>query len=183
MRKEELRQQIQQIKRQFTPQQLEELSLPVVVRLRERLKDAKTIVAYYPLPDEVDIRQLLDEWLAEGKTIFLPKVTGPVSMELCRFMGRDDLQEGAFHILEPSKNHGDRSIDMKSGDFNQESVPVILVPGVAFDVEGHRLGRGKGYYDHFLRTREVRTIGVCFDFQKVSKVPVDAYDIAVDEVI
>jgi 5-formyltetrahydrofolate cyclo-ligase len=174
MHKDELRQQIRQIKRQFTPQQLEELSLPIMDRLRQRLNDVQTIAAYYPLPDEVDIRPLLEEWIAEGKIVFLPKVTGDDTMELRRYTGRDDLQEGSFHILEPE---GEQFAD-------DVSIDVMLVPGVAFDAVGHRLGRGKGYYDRFLATQpEMYKIGVCFDFQKVDVVPVDAYDIPVDEVI
>ena len=173
MHKDDLRRQIRQIKRQFTPQQLEELSLPIVARLRQQLTEAQTIVAYYPLPDEVDVRQLLDVWIAEGKTVFLPKVTGEDTMQLRRYTGRDSLQEGAFHILEPM---GELMTD-------EVSVDVVLVPGVAFDAEGHRLGRGRGYYDRFLRTCKARTIGVCFDFQKVDEVPVDAFDITIDEVV
>lgn len=173
MHKDDLRRQIRQIKRQLTPQQLEELSLPIVARLRQQLTEAQTIVAYYPLPDEVDVRQLLDVWIAEGKTVFLPKVTGEDTMQLRRYTGRDSLQEGAFHILEPT---GELMTD-------EVSVDVVLVPGVAFDAEGHRLGRGRGYYDRFLRTCKARTIGVCFDFQKVDEVPVDAFDITIDEVV
>ena len=66
---------------------------------------------------------------------------------------------------------------------DEASVDVVLVPGVAFDAEGHRLGRGRGYYDRFLRTCKARTIGVCFDFQKVDEVPVDAFDVTIDEVV
>ena len=173
MHKDDLRRQIRQIKRQFTPQQLEELSLPIVTRLRQQLSGSQAIVAYYPLPDEVDIRPLLDEWIAEGKSVILPKVMGDDTMELRRYTGYDDLQEGAFHILEPV---GELFTDFASID-------VVLVPGVAFDAEGHRLGRGRGYYDRFLRTLTVQTIGVCFDFQKVDEVPFDKYDIPVDKVI
>ena len=179
MYKDDLRRQIRQIKRQFSPMQLEELSLPIVARLRQRLNDVQTIVAYYPLPDEVDIRPLLDEWIAEGKTVFLPKVTGDDTMELRRYTGRDDMHEGAFHILEPS---GVTEVVTEG-----RLLCDILVPGMAFDAQGHRLGRGRGYYDRFLRTMgshpSVRTIGVCFDFQKVPEVPVDEYDMPVDEVI
>ena len=173
MHKDDLRRQIRQIKRQFTPKQLEELSLPIVTRLRQQLSGSQTIVAYYPLSDEVDIRPLLDEWIAEGKSVILPKVTGDDTMELRCYTSHDDLQEGAFHILEPV---GELFTDFASID-------VVLVPGVAFDAEGHRLGRGRGYYDRFLRTLTVQTIGVCFDFQKVDEVPFDKYDIPVDKVI
>ena len=197
MRKEELRQQMRQIKRQFTPRQLEELSLPIVARLRERLKDAQIIVAYYPLPDEVDIRSLLDDLVAEGKIVLLPKVTGETTMELRRYTGQQDLCEGAFHIMEPiGENHGDFPCDSSVAKI-KGTVSVILVPGVAFDAAGHRLGRGRGYYDCFLNTvgtvllrqdsltqkNRPSVLGVCFDFQKVDEVPTDAFDILVDEVI
>lgn len=197
MRKDELRQQIRQIKRQFTPQQLEELSLPIVARLKDRIKDAQTVVAYYPLPDEVDIRPLLDDLVAAGKTVLLPKVTGDTTMELRRYTGRQNLREGAFGIMEPlEENHGDCPCDSSVAKI-MGTVPVILVPGVAFDAAGHRLGRGRGYYDRFLNTvgtvllcqdsltqkNRPSVFGVCFDFQKVPEVPTDEHDVPVDEVI
>jgi 5-formyltetrahydrofolate cyclo-ligase len=179
MRKEDLRRQIKQIKRQFTPQQLEELSLPVISRLKPLLAEVQTIMAYYSLPDEVNTHGLIDDLVAEGKTVLLPKVTGPDTMELRRYTGRDDLQEGAYHILEPM---GELFTDFSSID-------LILVPGLAFDAAGHRLGRGRGYYDRLLsslftiHSSLFSSIGVCFDFQKVDEVPVDAHDIAMDKVV
>ena len=189
MRKEELRQQIKQLKRQFTPAQLEELSLPVLARLRPLLAEAQTIMAYYSLPDEVCTHQLIDELVAEGKTVLLPKVLDDETMELRRYTGRHDLREGAFHIMEP--------IGALFTAFS--TIDVALIPGVAFDAFGHRLGRGRGYYDRFLssvgtvlsesslkdslRTVPTELIGLCFDFQKVPEVPVDANDIPVDLVI
>ena len=179
MRKEELRQRMRQMKRQFSPQQLGELSLPIVARLRERLKDAQTIVAYYPLPDEVDICPFLDELVAAGKTVLLPKVIDDETMELRRYNGRQNLKEGVLHLLEPDGE--------PFTDYSQ--IDMMLVPGMAFDTSGHRLGRGRGYYDRFLSSlftyhfSLITSIGVCFDFQKVSEVPTDEYDIPVDEVI
>lgn len=173
MRKEDLRRQIQQIKRQFTPQQLEELSLPIINRLRPMLAEAQTIMAYYSLPDEVCTHSLIDHLVDEDRTVLLPKVTGPDSMEVRRYTGCSDLHEGAFHILEPV---GELFTDYSSID-------IVLVPGMAFDAAGHRLGRGRGYYDRFLHSCSARTIGVCFDFQKVEEVPSDVHDIAVDVVI
>lgn len=173
MHKADLRKQMRDRKRQFTRQQLEELSLPVVARLRPLLRDASVVLAYYALPDEVRIHALLDELLAEGKTVLLPRVVDDMSMELCRFRGAADLREGAFHILEPV---GQRFTDWSRID-------AVLVPGMAFDAEGHRLGRGKGYYDRLLADLKGKKIGVCFDFQKVLEVPVDAFDIPVDIVV
>ena len=173
MRKDELRQYITQQKRQFTPQQLAQLSLPVIARLRPLLAEAQTIVAYYALPDEVCTHQLLEELVAEGKTVLLPKVLDEEGMELRRYQGPQDLCEGAYHIMEPT---GEAFPALSQID-------IALIPGLAFDAQGHRLGRGKGYYDRFLTSFKGKTIGVCFDFQKVAEVPVDAHDIAVDRVV
>ena len=175
MRKDELRQHIREIKRQFSQQQLEELSLPIISRLKSRLASAKTILAYYSLPDEVDTRQLLDDLVAEGKTVLLPKVIDDENMEIRRYTGRQDLQEGILHLMEP----------IGEPFTAYEDIDIIVVPGLAFDAAGHRLGRGRGYYDRFFTLHSLlfTTIGVCFDFQKVAEVPVDEYDIPVDEVI
>ena len=174
MRKDELRQQIRQQKRQFSPAQLEELSLPVIQRLRPYLKEASVVMAYYSLPDEVNTHQLIDNLVAEGKTVLLPKVTGDETMELCRYQSAADLREGAFHLMEP----------IGEPFANNDQIEVALIPGMAFDAEGHRLGRGKGYYDRFLQSvPAMKKIGVCFDFQKVEMVPSEEHDVIVDVVI
>ena len=173
MRKDELRQQIRQMKRLFSPQQLEEFSLQVVNRLRQRLGDVQTLMAYWPLNDEVDVRQLLDDLVARGVIVLLPRVVGETEMELHRYTGRADLVKGAFGIMEPV---GDVYTDFAAID-------AALVPGVAFDSSGRRLGRGRGYYDRFLAIHShIYKIGVCFDFQQVPEVPVDSYDVTVDVV-
>ena len=173
MLKAELRRSISQQKRQFTPQQLAQLSLSVLERLRPLLGDAKVILAYHSLPDEVDTHALLDELVAAGKTVLLPKVLDDATMELRRYTGRASLCEGAFHIMEPI---GETFTAV-------DQIDLALIPGLAFDAQGHRLGRGKGYYDRFLSAFRGKTIGVCFDFQKVAEVPVDAHDVAVDRVV
>lgn len=174
MLKKELRQHIREIKRQFSQQQLEELSLPIIARLKSRLSNAKTILAYYSLPDEVDTRQLLDNLVAEGKTVLLPKVIDDENMEIRRYTGRQDLEEGILHLMEP----------IGEPFTVYEDIDIVVVPGLAFDAAGHRLGRGRGYYDRFFhRKNHPFCVGICFDFQKVAEVPVDEYDIPVDEVI
>lgn len=173
MHKDTLRQQMREMKRQYTPQQLEVLSLPVIERLRPRLSEARTILAFYSLPDEVNTHELIDDLVTEGKTVLLPKVVNDGRMELRRYTGRQDLQEGTFHIMEPV---GEPFTDY-------QEIDVALIPGMAFAPNGNRLGRGKGYYDRFLAGGATHLIGVCFDFQKMPEVPVSEYDISVDEVI
>ena len=182
MLKEELRRQMRILKQQYSPQQLEELSLPVIARLKPSLAEAQVVLAYYSLPDEVNTHQLIDDLLTEGKTVLLPRVVDESTMELRCYTGLHDMAEGSFHIMEP--------IGEPFTDYSQ--IDIALIPGVAFDAQGHRLGRGKGYYDRFLRTiRSMGTVssvrprffGLCFDFQKLPSVPVDANDIPVDTVV
>ena len=176
MLKSELRRLVRQRKGQFTQQQLCELSLPIVERIRPLVADAKTIVAYYSLPDEVYTHDFINELTAQGKTVYLPRVVSDEDMVLCRYTGADSLKEGAYGIMEPIVR------EIPEG----EKIDVVLVPGMAFDGDGNRLGRGKGYYDRFLKalsTPRPKLLGVCFDFQKVDTVPVGRYDVPVDLVV
>ena len=177
MLKDGLRLVMRQRKQQYTQQQLKQLSQPIIARLRPLLKEARTVLAYYSLPDEVWTHQLIDDLVADGKTVVLPHVIDGERMELRRYTGSHDLIEGSFGIMEPV---GEPFIDY-------HLIDVALIPGVAFDTDGHRLGRGRGYYDRFLSHLSPLTshllIGVCFDFQKVASVPVDINDIPVDCVV
>ena len=174
MRKSELRQLVRQRKRQFSQQQLAELSLPVLARLRPLLSVASTVLLYYSLPDEVDTHAFLDELRSADKIVLLPRVVDEGTMVLHRYTGRADLSEGAFGIMEPV---GEPFTDYAAID-------VAVIPGMAFDADGHRLGRGRGYYDRFLSSVPyIYKIGVCFDFQKVEAVPVEATDVSVDVVV
>lgn len=167
---------IRQRKRQFTQQQLGELSLPILGRMKALLRGSRTIVAYYSLDDEVNTHGMIDDLVADGKTVYLPKVVSDTEMVLCRYTGRDSLSPGAYGIMEPIG-------PVISAD---AAFDVVLVPGLAFDDKGHRLGRGKGYYDRFLSTlSEPRPllVGVCFDFQKVGLVPTESSDVSVDIVV
>ena len=181
MLKEELRRQMRLRKQQFTRQQLEQLSLPIIARLRPRLADAQTILAYYSLPDEVNTHQLIDDLISEGKTVLLPTVIGEGQMEWHIYTDGSGLKHGAFGIGE---SEGDLYSEFSKESSTSRKQMIALVPGVAFDAAGHRLGRGKGYYDRFLAAHPyIYKIGVCFDFQKVPEVPADEHDVPVDEVI
>lgn len=172
-----LRQQMRDAKKQHQAQ-LAKMSEEIVERLHSSLSTLhfphSTLLAYWPLPDEVDIRPFVDQLVAQGVTVVLPKVTGEETMELRRYASCADLEEGAFHIMEPV---GDAFVAYDQVDF-------ALVPGMAFDAAGHRLGRGKGYYDRFLSAHpNIYKIGVCFPFQRVAEVPSEAHDVIMDEVI
>lgn len=139
-----------------------------------RLADAHTVLLYSALPDEVPTQPLLSRLATEGKTVLLPRVVNDTDMELRRYTGLQDLEQGAFGIMEPT---GELFTDY-------DDIDVAVIPGMAFDREGHRLGRGKGYYDRFLtQLPHTYKIGICFPFQLVDHVPTDAHDILMNEVI
>ena len=175
--KKELRKGIRRRKRAFSAEALREMSLFVCERLlsEDRLKDANTIMMYYPLGDEVDISPLIEKMANEGKRVLLPQVTGDTSMVLRHYTGKGDLTEGAFGIMEPC---GELFTDYRAID-------IAIIPGMAFDKNGNRLGRGKGYYDRFLPhlSPDIYIIGVCFPFQLLDEIPTEEHDKKVNIVI
>ncbi len=173
--KRRLRSQIRRLKRERTPQDLAAQSRQIAERFlsHPRVLASNIIMAYHSLPDEVDTRKLLDHLLSMEKTVVLPQVTGPSTMVLRRYEGPDSLREGAYGILEP--------VGELFNDYS--SIDLVIVPGMAFDHAGHRLGRGKGYYDRLLpQLTKAYKIGLCFDFQMTDNVPHDEKDVVMEEV-
>ena len=178
MDKKELRQFIRNEKRQYSSSQLEELSLSVLSRLNENehLQKAKTILMYYSLPDEVNTHQYIDYLLALGKKVLLPEVIDGENMVIREYTGKHDLKEGAFHIMEP--------IGSLFPEERYQELDLAIIPGMAFDENHNRLGRGKGYYDRFLqKIPQVYKIGICFPFQLVGEIPTEEADIKMDAII
>ena len=172
MTKQELRQFIRQQKQQHPTVDAN----AILLRLEQhpRIAEGQTILLYCALPDEVPTMELLDRLIAQRKRVLLPRVVSDTEMEVHCYSGKNDLEKGAFGILEPV---GERFTD-------NASIDVAVVPGMAFDREGHRLGRGRGYYDRFLsRIPYIYKIGVCFPWQLVDSVPTDEHDIKMDCVI
>lgn len=201
MDKQELRKEIRNRKRQFTQDQLGELSLSAISKLRKHPKvmAAHTLLLYYSLPDEVNTHEWIDELVTEGKRVLLPVVVNDKDMVIREYTGKHDLAEGSFHIMEP--------IGKLFPVEKYPEIEVAIIPGMSFDDGGHRLGRGKGYYDRFLTKlrgmevdksgtevdksdtedknlgTEVYKIGVCFGFQKLQEIPFESHDILMNEVI
>ena len=128
---------------------------------------------YHALSDEVDTRPLIRQW-GMHKRVILPVVKGN-DLELRLYTGENNLEIGAFHISEPI---GEPFIDYTGID-------LVIVPGIAFDRQGNRLGRGGGYYDRLLSQLppNVYKIGICFPYQLVDTVPTEPFDIRMDEII
>lgn len=127
---------------------------------------AHCVLLYYSLPDEVATHAFIEKWKC-SKQILLPVVVGN-DLELCCFTGTNNLKEnGKYKIGEP----------MGEAFTNYNLIDLAIIPGVAFDNYGNRLGRGKGYYDRLLKELKCPTIGICYSFQLVDKVPTEAFDV------
>jgi 5-formyltetrahydrofolate cyclo-ligase len=139
-------------------------------------KTAQWVLFFAPLAEELDVWPLLREALSAGKRVALPRfVAENRTYEACQIQDPEsDLQMGHFGIREPAS---------RCARLPLSRLDLILVPGVAFDLQGRRLGRGKGYYDQLLGTLRGTTCGVAFDEQVVEEVPVDSHDVRLDCVL
>lgn len=131
---------------------------------------ADNILLYHSLPDELSTRSFLDKW-ASRKRFFLPRVNG-VNLDILPYE-RSRLHLGSFHIEEPD---GDDTVPV-------ESIEMVIVPAVAYDRRGNRVGRGRGYYDRLLAETKAVKVGVGYDFQLVDEIDSDPHDVPVDIVI
>ena len=131
---------------------------------------AEKILMYHSLPDELETHRFLSKW-KDRKKFFLPRVNG-VNLEILPY-DESRLEIGSFHIEEPK---GEQTYPV-------EEIEIIVVPGVAFDRKGRRLGRGKGFYDRLLASAKATKIGIGYDFQLVEDIPSEPHDVAMDIII
>ena len=134
-------------------------------------REAKTVMAYCAILPEIDLLPVLEGALSMGKTLLLPRCEADGEMTARKIRDFSDLEQGSYGILEPKP---------ETEIFPPEKIDLILVPGLAFDEMGRRLGRGKGYYDRFLLRTKGKTMGICRCL--VPEVPVEDHDIRMDAV-
>lgn len=147
-----------------------------LLKLKE-FEKAKVIAFYVSLKSEVDTIALIDNALTKGKRVVVPVITGN-DLSLSEIRSRkQDLKKGPCGILQPMQN--------KKKAFPKEGIDMIIVPGIAFTKKGARLGRGKGFYDKFLKNMpdRIKKIGLAYDIQIIKGLPVTPRDIPVDIVI
>ena len=133
---------------------------------------ADRVLIYNSLPDELSTREFISRW--EGrKHFYLPRVNG-LDLDILPY-SRTHTHLGAFHIEEPD---GDDTADVAEMD-------LIIVPAVAYDRSGNRVGRGKGFYDRLLSRAKALTVGVCYDFQLLDEdeIETESQDVPVNFII
>jgi len=175
MDKTALRNSIRARKRAMTEEEIVSRSeqLAQLFYASEAYKNAKTIYGYLPYNQEVRTVPILERAIADGKRVAVPKVFG----ETMEFIWLDDLsavEDGYCHIPEPIANE----------PVADESSALVLMPGLAFDRNGGRMGYGGGFYDKYLSEHPGHpTAALCYGFQMMEKLDMEDHDIPVDVVI
>ncbi len=181
MEKDRIRKAIVEQRKALSPDVVKEASLAVCERIRalSEWKNAWAVLLYWPIKNEIDTRPLLTELWERGSVALLPRCRPeqPGFMDLCSCTCEDDLVQGSFNIMEPA------GCCATSEETGEAFVPdLVLVPAVAFDAHGYRLGFGGGYYDRLLARPEMDdtvTLGLCYDFQRIPSFPMNAWDVPV----
>jgi len=170
--KQSIRQEL--LLRRISHQRAEEDSKKIAEKFAglPQLKKAKNILLYYPHKNEVDTRFIIKKLLEKGGfNLFLPKVSKDQLLPV-KINDLSGLKKGYAGIMEP-----------EGEIYPPEAIDIVIIPAVAFDLEGHRLGYGKGYYDRFLKETGALRVGVAYDFQIVDKLPVEQHDVPVELIL
>ena len=175
MDKKELRRKIREQKRAMTEEQIVAAGIALGEKFAacDAYRNAKTIYGYLPYNQEVRTIPMLERAICEGKRVAVPKVYG----DEMKFIYMDDLTQvstGYAGIPEP----------IADGPVAEDPTALVLMPGLAFDERGNRMGYGGGFYDKFLaKEPEHPTVALCYSFQMVDAIPTEDYDIPVDLVL
>lgn len=175
MDKKALRQMIREKKRAMSPEEIENASACLGELFAESTcyKNAKTIYGYLPYNQEVRTIPMLERAIRDGKRVAVPKVFGD-EMKFIYIADFSRLEKGYAGIPEPIDNE----------PIGDDPTALVLMPGLAFDPQGHRIGYGGGFYDKFLeREPNHPTIALCYDFQMFPVLETEEHDIPVDCVI
>lgn len=140
---------------------------------------SQVIMLYASIQYEVLTEKIMEEAVKKGKQVILPRVDSNKHQLVAYKVSnlKTDLSRGVYGILEPRTE--------RCQPCNLRDIQWILVPGLAFDKSGRRLGRGLGYYDRFLSqfTPTIPTAGLAYDYQITDFLPTDSHDVVLDEVI
>jgi len=176
MDKKALRREIGAKKRALSAEEIESRSAVLADKLykTEQYRQARSLYAYMSFNQEVHTDPIIRRAWADGKRVAVPKVIGDEMVFIWIDSFEDMAPQGAFNIVEP----------IKDGPVADDETALVLMPGLAFDPLGHRVGYGGGYYDRFLAAQPHHpTVALCYDFQLYDHLDVDDYDVPVDAVV
>ncbi|MBD80491.1 MAG: 5-formyltetrahydrofolate cyclo-ligase [Crocinitomicaceae bacterium] len=170
--KKRVRAEVLNLRDKLSPEYRVKHSERIVQELIELVRQEKptTIHSFIPMGSEVNILPFLEEMLRAGIEVYCPKTLPARRLENRRLLSLNNLEDGVFGTQHPAQPGG------YSGKYD-----LIIVPGVAFDEDGNRLGYGGGYYDTFIEQHpESKKIAVCFDVQVLDDIPIEPHDVKMD---
>lgn len=179
--KKEIRKIVLEQRNQLSPEQRKRASLLITDRLlgHQWFYQSKRILAYAAFGSELNLDMLLQEILDSGRELYLPRVIGE-EMIFARVRSLEELEVGYKGIREPfPEKCRTGSADLYTYDEMQAGQELLIMPGVAFDIYGNRIGYGKGFYDRFLADKEplrLRSIAVAYEMQVLPQVPCNDND-------
>ncbi|MCI7808123.1 5-formyltetrahydrofolate cyclo-ligase [bacterium] len=175
MDKKQLRRMIRERKRAMTEAEIQSRSeaLAQLLYASEAYRNAKTIYGYLPYNQEVRTVPMLEQALRDGKQVAVPKVFGD-EMKFLYLQDLTQVAKGYAGIPEPIADE----------PVAEDKTALVLMPGLAFDPKGHRIGYGGGFYDKFLAAEpDHPTLALCYEFQLLPKLETEEHDIPVDVVL
>lgn len=179
MHKKELRSLIREKRKSIPLDRKKELDTIIQKSIisQPKFKSSHIIMTYVALNEEVSTDLLIEEAFREGKRIVVPYCNENSKIGLAEICSLEELKVGAFGIREP--------LEICRDNIREELIDLVIVPGVAFDKEGNRLGMGKGFYDRFLQTAKSHSywIAPTYECQMVESIPLEEHDLPVDMIV
>ena len=174
--REEIRARMRRLRAQLEAPAQDEASRRVFRHILslDAYKGAKTVMAYVSARGELSLAPVLEDVLASGRQLALPRCEAPGIMTARRIRRMDELEPGAYGLMEPA---------CVCEVIPSEEIDLILTPGTAFDREGNRIGQGGGYYDRFLPGTRAARVGICHGFALLEHVPSQAHDAKMDAIV
>lgn len=176
--KKKIRREVLALRNALPPAELEGMSKSICRRFARLpvLKDCKSVMIFLSFGSEVNTDYIIERLWRQGKKVFVPLCKPETrEMEIFPIASFADVEPGYFGIREPKKNI--------QPPVSKDAIDMVLVPAVAFDRKGFRVGYGGGYYDRFLAGMKAPKLGLAFSCQIIPAVPVGEYDQAVESVI
>lgn len=168
--KSELRTKMLKLRDSISGREQKDAQIQDTLLSLSQFQSAETVAFYLSKGSEVNTKQMIEESIRQGKAILVP-VTGH-EIQFVHFTSFNDLAPAKFGVLEPKT----RKIAANSPD-------VVITPGIAFDLDLHRLGYGRGYYDKLFKKINSKRIGICYDSQIVEKIPRHEHDQKLDAIV
>jgi 5-formyltetrahydrofolate cyclo-ligase len=176
--KDEIRRKLISLRKNLSKVDVLEKSGKIKQRLfkMKQFKEASNILFYCSYDNEVYTHDMIKDSIAINKNVVVPVIDKKNNtLILSRLECWNDLCLGSYNILEPTKE--------KLKEIPITKIDLIIVPGVGFDLHGHRIGHGKGYYDSLLKNSNAPTIGLAFEIQIVKNIPFEKHDVHMDKIL